>query len=126
MNIDPFGQVQPVPLLLATSQERDETVRLAVSGEVDIATVDPLREAMTAVLKDRQVTRLVVDFAEVAFLDSTGIAALMAAYRLAQAREVDFEVVRCRPQARRVIEVIGVDKFLISGDGHGAGDGQGA
>jgi anti-sigma B factor antagonist len=105
----------PAPLRVSGSADPAGTVRLAVDGEVDIASADVLQDAMTAVLHDRTVGRLVVDFAGVEFVDSTGIAALMAAYRLAAAGPTEFVVVNCRPQALRVLEITGVDKLLTRG-----------
>jgi anti-sigma B factor antagonist len=87
-------------------------VELAVDGEVDIATVGPLRDALAALLNDDRVTRLVVDFGEVDFLDSTGISALVAAYRQAQENQTQFVLVNCQPQALRVLEITGVDRLL--------------
>jgi anti-anti-sigma factor len=90
-------------------------VELAVDGEVDIATVAPLRDALAALLDDERVARLVVDFAEVDFLDSTGISTLVAAYRRAQDNKTQFVLVNCQPQALRVLEITGVDRLLTNG-----------
>jgi anti-sigma B factor antagonist len=105
----------PVPLRLSLFPGGpDRATRLVVGGEVDIATVGPLAETMTSILRDRQARQLVVDFAEVRFLDSSGIAALMSAYRLARAQQVGFTLVNCRPNVLRVLEITGVDKALTA------------
>jgi anti-sigma B factor antagonist len=92
-------------------------VELAVDGEVDVATAGPLRDALTAVLNESGITRLVVDFTKVDFLDSTGISALVAAHRLAQANRTQFLVINCQPQALRVLEITGVDRLLTDDTG---------
>jgi anti-sigma B factor antagonist len=115
---DRFSHIQPVPLRLVVTTAGDGVVQLSVGGEVDIATVDSLGEALTDIMRDPRVRGVVVDFGEVTFIDSTGVAALMAAYRLAEAGRIAFVVTRCRPQASRVLEVMGVDKVLTAGGGH--------
>jgi anti-anti-sigma factor len=102
-------------LRIDSSARSDGTVRLAVGGEVDIATVGPLAEAMTAILHDPQLRRLMVDLGEVTFLDSSGISALVSAYRLAVAGEVGFVVVNCRTNVLRTLEITGVDRILTTG-----------
>src|SRR5438045_8038654 len=59
---------ETAPLRLSASPLRRGTVRLAVAGEVDLGTGDALREAMTRLMGDGRLTRLVVDFADVSFL----------------------------------------------------------
>jgi anti-anti-sigma factor len=102
-----------VSLRLCASPVIHGTVRLAVTGEVDLGTADPLREAMTRLMGDGQVTRLVVDFADVSFLDAAGIAALLAGYRYAEGRGITFTVVNCRPKPLRVFEILALDKLLV-------------
>jgi anti-anti-sigma factor len=67
-----------IPLALLTTTDRDGGVRLAVGGEVDMATVSPLAATMASILDRPDTPQLVVDFADVTFLDSTGIATLLA------------------------------------------------
>ncbi|MDT5035404.1 MAG: hypothetical protein QOE03_589 [Micromonosporaceae bacterium] len=116
MSADHFGRVRPVPLGLVASPVDDGVVRLAVHGEVDVASADSLRDALTAVLGDRDVTRVEVDFAGVEFLDSTGISVLTVAYRLARTNQIQFVLVNCERRVLRVLEITGVDKLLTAGD----------
>jgi anti-sigma B factor antagonist len=115
MSTQPSRQLQPVPLRLTTHRGADGAVRLTVAGEIDLATVDPLADAMTSIIDATpQPGRLVVDFADVTFLDSSGVSALVAAWRLASAREVDFRVTDCRPNVLRVLEITGMAKPLTA------------
>jgi len=106
---------QPTQLRLATVPAGVDTVRLTVGGEVDIGTVDPLHDTLLALVHDPRVRGVEVDLSEVTFVDSTGVATLMAAYRAAEARRVALVLTRCRPQALRVLEITGVDKVLMPG-----------
>ena len=115
---------RPVPLVFAISQDRDATV-LAIKGEIDLATVAPFHDLLRWILEDWLIARLVVDLADVTFLDARGVATLASGRQLADVRNVDFSVVNCWRTVRRVLEITGVDKMLrVDGDGIGlaAGD----
>ena len=60
-------------------------IRLLVTGEIDLGTAPSLRDTITATLRDHRPTTLVLDLDGVAFLDSTGIAALISGRHLADA-----------------------------------------
>jgi anti-sigma B factor antagonist len=104
----------PVPLRLTRQTDAGE-VRLAVAGEIDIGTVDPLADAMAGIIRDQRPQRLVVDFAQVTFVDSSGVAALLAAWRAASASQIDFAVVNCGPNVLRTLEITGTVQALTAG-----------
>ncbi|MCW2997079.1 MAG: Anti-sigma factor antagonist [Solirubrobacterales bacterium] len=69
------------------------TTTLLVSGEVDLATVDTLVEAVEGAVPDGGT--LVLDLVGVEFMDSAGVAAVNRCRRLAVAADARM-VVRCR------------------------------
>ncbi|HUB22297.1 MAG TPA: STAS domain-containing protein [Streptosporangiaceae bacterium] len=85
-------------------------VIVTIAGEVDIATVDGLRERLAA-LADGGVP-LVADLDQVSFIDATGLGALAAAARQAAARGTSLHVVCARPQTRRLFRVTGLDRQI--------------
>ena len=86
----------------------DGLVRLDVSGEVDVGTVAELRRVVTEIVAEPGVSELVLDFAGLRFLDSSGIAALVGGYRSAQQRGVRFGLVNCTGSVRHVLDVTGM------------------
>ncbi|HET9059056.1 MAG TPA: STAS domain-containing protein [Acidimicrobiales bacterium] len=81
-----------------------EAVVVKVRGEVDIASVDEFRRAVSAAPTERP---LVVDVDEVDYLDSAGVAVLFQ-----RAKSGPLEVVagpRC--PVRRVLEVVALDQL---------------
>jgi anti-anti-sigma factor len=102
------------PLRFSLSCTGDGTTRLKVAGEVDMATVAQLTDRLARIVADPFVRTVVVDFADVAFLGSSGIQALVTAHRLAERGHVDLRVAHCRPIVLRVLEITGVDKLLTS------------
>jgi anti-anti-sigma factor len=97
---------------LTTTVERDGVdgalLRLAVAGEVDVATSDAFEDAVTGAVTAPAVTHVVVDLTGVGFCDSTGIKALVCAWRAANERRVTLHISNPQPMVRRVLEVTGV------------------
>jgi anti-anti-sigma factor len=82
--------------------------RLELCGEMDIAVVGIVSEAIRQALGDATTTELVVDVAAVTFLDSTGIGALMTGHKSAQARGAAFRVINAHGSVDRVLRLTGV------------------
>jgi anti-sigma B factor antagonist len=114
MSLEPSRHLEPLHLRLTTHATADGGVRLAVAGEIDIATVDQLTDVLTEIIRNRRPARLDVDFAEVTFLDSSGVAALVAAWRSASADRIGFAVVNCDPNVLRVLEITGMMQALTA------------
>lgn len=95
--------------------ESDGVVVVAVSGEMDLGTADELAAAVRlAVCRSR---RLVIDMAEMTFIDSSGLGIIATAYReLGQLRET---IVLRSPNAaaRRILNISGIERLVtIEGD----------
>jgi anti-anti-sigma factor len=96
---------------------------VAVSGEVDMAAREKLRDVLAAEV-DRPGTDCVqVDLAEVSFLDSSGIAVLVIACTTAQDLGRQLVIVRPRANVRWILEVTGVLPLLTSGRSEPASNG---
>ncbi len=65
------------PLEIETEREGD-SITIALSGEMDLATVDRLELAIRRA-EGTDVGRIVLDLSELSFLDSTGLSVLLAA-----------------------------------------------
>mgnify|MGYP001602169853 CR=1 FL=1 len=83
---------------------------LRVSGELDIASSPDLRETLTEVARGE--CNVVLDLADLRFMDSTGLSVIIAA--LKRLRERSFDLVLCAPQppVRRTLEICGLDDII--------------
>jgi anti-sigma B factor antagonist len=63
---------------VSTSFEDETTIVLSVTGEIDVATADDLRDIGLGLLQSSQCETLCADLSAVTFLDSTGLGALIA------------------------------------------------
>jgi anti-sigma B factor antagonist len=90
----------------------DATTRvIELHGEIDLATAPNLKAALDAGT-DAGARYVLVDFADVAFLDSMGIGVLLSAQRKLRARDGTLIVVCDDPMVRRVFEVAGLTDVL--------------
>ena len=95
-------------LTITTTIDDHGWVIVAVAGEVDLATAPQLAQFLTAIT-DRDVK---VDLAGVRFLDSSGVAALVAGSRALTASGHLLRTSGEQDNVRRVLEISGVDTML--------------
>ncbi|MEV4197586.1 STAS domain-containing protein [Micromonospora globbae] len=81
-------------------------------GEIDMATVDVLEKALATALDRPGLRAVVVDLAGVAFLDSSGVRALVDAALRARREGVTLRVVDPRPVVARVLRITAVGELL--------------
>ena len=88
-----------------------------VAGEIDLYTAADLRAELRAALGDDP-SALVIDLTATSFLDSSGLAAMLGAYRGARLRHCALEIVVDDAHVRRPLEVAGLDDLVpvLSGD----------
>ena len=104
-------EIEDVPL--------DGAPGVVVRGEVDLATVVSLTEALDAAIRD-SVGAFVLDLCDVTFLDSSGIGAVMRARALLGREDRSLTVI-CPPgPVRRVFAIAGVADLLALYDSRAA------
>jgi len=84
---------------------------LSVAGEVDLATVGGLRQAVSDLLAQRP-ARLVLDLSEVSFIDSTGLGVLIGARKRAIRAGVSLGVVCSNTRILRIFAITGLRQAL--------------
>ncbi|HUF31778.1 MAG TPA: STAS domain-containing protein [Acidimicrobiales bacterium] len=91
--------------------ERDGFAVLAVSGEVDVATVPRLREQLHGLVAEGS-NQIIVDLDGVDFLDSTGLGVLVGALKRVRSNDGDLHLICTQPRIRKVFEVTGLTKVF--------------
>ncbi|HEY2792028.1 MAG TPA: STAS domain-containing protein [Micromonosporaceae bacterium] len=87
---------------------------LTVSGDIDLAVVGQLRDAVATALTQDQVTGVVIDLEAVTFMDSTGIGTLVGCWHQANAAGKTLHITRARAQIERVLDITGVLQLLAA------------
>ena len=84
---------------------------IRAGGELDLAAAPELRERMSAAI-DEGATRLVLDFTDVTFVDSTTVGALVTAARRLRSRDGSLTVACTNPNVLRIFEIVGLDRVV--------------
>jgi anti-sigma B factor antagonist len=92
-------------------RDDDGKAIIAVFGEVDLATAPELKESLLAAVASGA-TDIVLDLSATDFLDSTGLSAVVAAYKRVRAHDGTMQVVVGNPRVRRVFEITNLDRVL--------------
>jgi anti-anti-sigma factor len=89
----------------------DGVVRIALSGDLDLAGVPALRDAVARVV-DTSVRQIVIDCAALSFIDSSGLGCLVEIRNQAGADGRSLELTRVPPAAARTITIGGLAEVL--------------
>lgn len=88
------------------------TVILRLHGELDLATADQLRRSIHTVLVEHDPHRLLLDVAELAFADSSGLSVLVWAHKQLTSRDHQLRLHHPQRHIRRILHVTGLDTRL--------------
>ena len=93
---------------------RNGVTSIALSGELDMATVPILNEQLTALEQDG--SEIVLDLRDLRFIDSSGLHALVRAYRRSEENSHRLLLVGANPLTRRLCQITGTE-FLLDAEG---------
>jgi anti-sigma B factor antagonist len=102
--------LQPMADFEATTSVAPDRVVVALAGECDFSRRDELTSVLLAAVDAAKV--VLVDLAELRFLDSSGVHALIAGHHAALERGGRLYVVKAAGVVTRVLELTGVDELL--------------
>jgi anti-anti-sigma factor len=108
----------PPPLFSVVLDPHRETIRVAASGELDVATARELDTELQRVIRDG-FRRVVLDLRGLSFIDSTGVNAVLRARRMSEEQGVAFALVKGADVSERVFAAAGITHVL-----HFIGPGQ--
>jgi anti-sigma B factor antagonist len=91
--------------------EHDGCTVVAVRGEVDLATAPALKNRLLE-LVTAGVTEIVVDLTETDFLDSTGLGAVVAAYKRVRVHDGHLKLVATAARVKRVFEITNLNRVV--------------
>ncbi|MDA8193286.1 MAG: anti-sigma factor antagonist [Thermaerobacter sp.] len=83
-------------------------ITVAVSGDLDLKTAAPLREALDGLINRYPDRQLVLDLAEVDFVDSSGLGVILGRYRKLSASGRSMALSGVKPPVWMVLELAGV------------------
>ena len=101
----------------------DAMIRL--SGRVDVDSSPDLRDRLRTLLSEEGLPQaIIVDLAGVSYLETSGIATLIEALRIARHHQINFRLQGLSGAALRLFEVTGVLALFEANDSGQSGSGQ--
>ena len=91
---------------------RGNVANITLSGNVDYSVQDEIRSANQHALANENVQEMCVDFADVTFLDSSVIRALLTLQKEADAAGKSLVLLNCNNITREVFEIGGFDRMF--------------
>src|SRR4051794_36883450 len=88
------------------------TRRIYLHGDIDLGVTSALRARLVTAATEFEDSDLIVDCRDVAFMDSTAVSEIMAAYLKLSAKGRRLGVVNVRPAIRRVFDILGLAEIL--------------
>lgn len=82
-----------------------------VDGEVDLRTSPQLRSLLLQLIEGRP-ARLIIDLAQVGYMDSSGVGTMVEAKRLVERKGGRVVLANLQPRVRSVFEITQLDQFF--------------
>lgn len=89
-----------------------QSIRVALKGDLDLTTAEPLREALDKLVDRYRDKNLVLDLGEVDFVDSSGLGVILGRYRRLAAQSRTIGLVGVKASVRAVLELAGIDSIM--------------
>jgi anti-sigma B factor antagonist len=98
-------------MLTITMHEEEGVLTIALNGEVDIYTVDLLKEKLEAV-KEVDDRSIVFDLEKLDYIDSTGLGALIGVK--GKNPQASIKVTNMKSNVSRLFEITGLNKIFVT------------
>ena len=98
-----------------STEEVPEGAVLRIEGEVDVYTSPALRDELYRLI-EAGAKRVVVDLANMDFIDSSGLGVFVGALKRIRERSGDLELRAMQPSTRKVLEITGLTQVFTITD----------
>lgn len=84
---------------------------ISLNAELDHHLADEMREVIDEIIDDRGVTRVIIDFSKIGFMDSAGIGLIMGRYKKVRDKG-SISVVGANESIKRILLISGLHKIV--------------
>lgn len=103
--------------MLQSIRDGDRLI-VRIGGELDHFCAQSVRRDLDALLLDRSIRTLILDFSSLTFMDSSGIGVVLGRYRLLRDRGGHVAIVGMNPHIVRLFHMSGLDRIIRQLDKH--------
>ena len=96
--------------MLQTTKQGD-ALTVYLTGEIDHCVAEGLRNEIEMLIVAHNPHRLILDFSQVSFMDSSGIGLVMGRYRLIRDWNGSVEIHNPAPSIKKVMRLAGLDRI---------------
>jgi anti-anti-sigma factor len=89
---------------------------LALDGEIDLVAAPAVRESLAEIVNDNTDRTVIIDLRDVTFMDSSGIGALLSAYRRLKLQQRSMVVAEPQPIVARVLGLTNIERVIPVAD----------
>ena len=91
------------------------TLVVKLSGEIDQSCAEEIRSDIDREITLRHAQNLILDFAAVDFMDSSGLGMIIGRYKQMKARGGKTMIIRAKPQVDKILSLSGLKKIIECG-----------
>ena len=103
--------------MLQSIRDGDRLI-VRIDGELDHFCAQSVRRDLDALLLDRSIRTLILDFSSLTFMDSSGIGVVLGRYRLLRDRGGHVAIAGMNPHIARLFHMSGLDRIIRQLDKH--------
>lgn len=112
-------ELHPQTPLIRSAQRTGDVVSAAIHGEINMHNSPELREAVLNVLLTNTPKKLILDLAQVPYMDSSALAVLVEALQRLRKSAGQIILLRPQPRVRGLLEIARLDTlFTVVTDPH--------
>ena len=89
----------------------EENLLAKISGELDHHTAAAMRTELDEKISNLNPHKLMLDFSDVSFMDSSGIGLVMGRYKILSKMGTEFHIVGASPQIYKIFKLAGIEKL---------------
>lgn len=95
------------------SARNGDMLTVHLQGELDHYCAQQIRRELDELLRDSSIKALVLDFAQLTFMDSSGIGVILGRYRTIRDRGGSMYVTHMNPHIARIFHMSGMDRVIM-------------
>lgn len=114
-----LGQVRGGMAMTIVHTVQGPRITVAVKGDLDLKTADPLRDALDRLIERYRDKHLILDLTEVDFVDSSGLGVILGRYRRLAGQGRTMALTGAKPAVRSVLDMAGIGSIMSVSDSVG-------